>query len=254
MTIRRTYIMKSWNKITLNFILCSFLFFFLFLLPETIKAAGLGDAVPINVNQIYTDKLENSSDVNYYKVDLLSPGKLSVNFKHDMVDYGSWEVYILNGSNQELTSLYSSSIEVDNTSLSIRVPAGTYYIMVDGYYFSNADYKLTVFRDNGQKPAVKSADPAKSMRNVPTNKTIAITFNELIVSDSSYSGITVKKGKTTVTITKTISGNVLYLDPKANLAVGSTYTVTIPVGAVKDLSGNSLAAAYSFSFKTAAKN
>ncbi|MEW6183574.1 MAG: Ig-like domain-containing protein [Bacillota bacterium] len=39
-------------------------------------------------------------------------------------------------------------------------------------------------------------------------------------------------------------------DPVANLSYKTTYMVTIPAGAVKDMAGNALVANYTFSFTT----
>jgi hypothetical protein len=55
-----------------------------------------------------------------------------------------------------------------------------------------------------------------------------------------------------VSISKSISGNTLYIKTTYKRASYSYYTVYIPVSAVKDYAGNKLAARYTFRFKTGA--
>lgn len=101
-------------------------------------------------------------------------------------------------------------------------------------------------------PIVKATNPANSATGVSPTSTVKIYFCEKIQQGSSFSGIYLKNLNTNETVipTKlTISGQSLYLGG-LNLLNSTNYQVYIPLGAVEDTSGNTLASAYSFVFKT----
>lgn len=102
-------------------------------------------------------------------------------------------------------------------------------------------------------PAVVSTDPTGTANNVPVNKDIVITFSDDIQegTTTAYSGVVLTSSTgTAVSITKGINGKTLTLHPTSSLAYSTSYTVTIPEGAVKNAAGNKLAGTYSFSFTT----
>ncbi|MCK5643920.1 MAG: BNR-4 repeat-containing protein, partial [Gammaproteobacteria bacterium] len=100
-------------------------------------------------------------------------------------------------------------------------------------------------------PQVFSTDPANNENNVPAAKTITVNFNENIQAGANYSSISLKDSNNNpVSISTTESGNALTIDPASALSFNTTYTTTIPVGAVKDMSNNLLESSYSFSFTT----
>ncbi len=125
--------------------------------------------------------------------------------------------------------------------------SGTVYGSSTNYYA----YTVTVsYTADSSAPTVSSTDPAAGAAGVDTDKTITVTFSEDITQGSAFGSITLKKGSSDVPATKSISGRVLTIDPSSDLAENITYILTIPSSAVKDLSGNTLAAQYTLSFKT----
>ncbi len=97
---------------------------------------------------------------------------------------------------------------------------------------------------------VSGADPAGGAVDVSVNKTVSIFFNSNLQQGGSYSGISLTDDQDSVVDSvKTISGNTLTIDPAADLASKTTYTVTIPSGAVRDYNGNNNHS-YSFNFTT----
>jgi DNA-directed RNA polymerase subunit H (RpoH/RPB5) len=101
-------------------------------------------------------------------------------------------------------------------------------------------------------PSVNSTDPVNGAVNVPNNKVIKVTFSEPVTAGSAYNSITVKNsGGALKTMNASISGSVLTLTPVYNYLTGYKYTITIPANAVKDSSGNGLAADYTSSFTIA---
>jgi DNA-directed RNA polymerase subunit H (RpoH/RPB5) len=98
-------------------------------------------------------------------------------------------------------------------------------------------------------PSVNSTDPVNGAVNVSNNKVIKITFNEPITAGSAYNSITVKNsGGAVKMMNASISGSVLTLTPVYNYLSGYGYTIYIPANAVKDSSGNGIAADYTSSF------
>lgn len=99
-------------------------------------------------------------------------------------------------------------------------------------------------------PVLVSSLPAAGATGVLTTSMVTINFNEAIAKGLKFSSITLKKGSSSARISTSISGNQLMIKPSASLSKNTTYTVTIPVQAVKDAAGNQSATAYSFIFKT----
>lgn len=101
-------------------------------------------------------------------------------------------------------------------------------------------------------PTVVSVTPAANSSTAGTSVSAVVTFSENISSATvNSSTFTLKQGSTTVTGTITVSGSVATFRPAIALSTGTSYTVSVTTG-VKDLSGNAMAADYSWSFTTAA--
>ncbi|MBF5041876.1 DUF3494 domain-containing protein [Aggregicoccus sp. 17bor-14] len=100
-------------------------------------------------------------------------------------------------------------------------------------------------------PQVRSTGPTANATGVATNRRLTATFSEAMDPVSLTSAtFTVRQGSTPV------SGNVTYgpgtlatFVPASSLAVNARFDATLSTG-VRDLNGNALAAAYSWSFTT----
>ena len=100
-------------------------------------------------------------------------------------------------------------------------------------------------------PRITSTSPRNYATGVSRTGTIAIRFSENIKASSYWSKIVVKnKYGRTVSISKWISGNTLYIKTTYKRLSYSYYTVYIPYAAVKDYAGNQFRTGYSFKFKT----
>lgn len=99
-------------------------------------------------------------------------------------------------------------------------------------------------------PKLISTTPRNRATGVSRTGTIAIKLSENIKAGINWSKITVKNryGKA-VSITKKISGNMLYIKTTYKRSSYSYYTVYVPKAAVKDYAGNNFAGYY-FRFKT----
>lgn len=112
----------------------------------------------------------------------------------------------------------------------------------DDIYMSNVPLKIF------------KVDPPNKATNVARNKIITIKFSDNIYASNYFGKITVKNLTTgkTITITKSISKNILYIKNTYKKSAYTWYLVTIPAAAVKDKAGNKLTASYAFKFKTGA--
>ena len=96
-------------------------------------------------------------------------------------------------------------------------------------------------------PTVSSSSPTNSATNVAVNTAITATFSETMTASTvSTATFTLNNG---VTGTVTYSGTTATFTPSSNLASNTTYTATITAG-VKDVAGNAMAAAYTWTFTT----
>ena len=105
-------------------------------------------------------------------------------------------------------------------------------------------------------PQVVSVNPADNSTAIALNIHPSATFNESIdpASVSTSSVVMTGPGNVVVPGTASVSGAVVTYTPNADLAIGTLYTVTMKGGIteplIKDISGNALAADYSWSFTT----
>lgn len=157
---------------------------------------------------------------------------------------------------KEGTAVYFGQVLTDeNGKYEWSIPAanldpGDYQIFAT----INAAKAETVFKvEDGDPtpPAVISAEPAADEVSVPVDKTISITFSELVQAGSSYNAITLKDASNNpVALTKSINNAILEINPNNNLKDGVVYTLNIPAGAVQDNAGNGLKEPYTLSFTT----
>ena len=109
-------------------------------------------------------------------------------------------------------------------------------------------------------PLISTYSPEISSKNAAVDTNLVLTFNETVVKGSgnielrlgSASGLLVESFNMATSSKLTLSGNVLTIDPTANLLNSNAYVVVLPNGVVRDLSGNALAASQSYEFTTVA--
>lgn len=115
---------------------------------------------------------------------------------------------------------------------------------------NNCTIQTLTYNIDTIRPKVISTSPKNGAIRVSRTSTIAIKLSENIKASINWSKIVVKNryGKA-VSISKWISGNILYIKTKYRRSSYSYYTVYIPASALKDSAGNN-AAGYTFRFKT----
>lgn len=112
------------------------------------------------------------------------------------------------------------------------------------------DYVWTFTTGATLLPTVSSTDPDNAVTGVFLNKRVEATFSAPMNS-SSINGSTflVKQGTTLIAGTVSYSGTTASFKPSVSFTPNTTYTGMITTGA-KDISGNSLAKDYTWSFTT----
>jgi Ca2+-binding RTX toxin-like protein len=109
-------------------------------------------------------------------------------------------------------------------------------------------------------PLVSTYSPEISSKNAAVDANLVLTFNETVAKGTgnielrlgSASGLLVESFDMATSSKVTLSGNVLTIDPTANLLNSNAYVVVLPKGVVRDLSGNSLLASNDYGFTTVA--
>lgn len=117
---------------------------------------------------------------------------------------------------------------------------------------------LSFFGDT-TPPTVISFSPATLANSVATNSDIVLTFSETVTAGSgaislmNADGSVVANYNIAQSSNVTISGNTVTINPTNDLNNGSTYKLSIPSGAIKDMAGNNFIGTSSYSFTTIAK-
>ena len=95
----------------------------------------------------------------------------------------------------------------------------------------------------GTSPTITGTDPYNDENYVKTNKTITVTFNEVIRKSANFWVELVDSTGNAVAYTSYITGsNILVIDPTSNLATNTTYKVKLHTGCLTDTAGNPLTA------------
>ena len=104
-------------------------------------------AVPINVNEYYTDYVESTSIKDYYKFTLPEAGYISVSLSHDFVDTSSSVLSreVINEQQKTLMSYdYTGNNMQEITSAHMGLPAGTYYLVMSHTWYKNVQFVFMI--------------------------------------------------------------------------------------------------------------
>ncbi len=105
-------------------------------------------------------------------------------------------------------------------------------------------------------PGVVGFSPADEAVSVPITTNIQVTFGETVQKGAgsillkNSAGTVVEAFDVATSSKVSISGNILTIDPTANLAYSTGYSVEIAAGAVRDLAGNAYAGTATYNFTT----
>ena len=112
------------------------------------------NATSISINQLYHGAITNSSDEDWFKFTTTQPGYFTIDFQHASADTSNscWDIFVYDHDQNEITGqssgvFYEVKGNSGRTLPAFGVPAGTYYIRVEGhnsYSWSNKTYNLCV--------------------------------------------------------------------------------------------------------------
>ena len=152
--------------------------------------------------------------------------------------------------NGNVLTLDPTTDTASGTMYTVTIPAGAVKDFSNNPLAAQYTFSFTSLADL-VPPTVSSTGPINNATGIAKEASMTITFSETIQAGTAYNSITVKDAKNAVVgLAKSISDKVLTLDPTADLAYSSVYTVTMPTAAVKDMANNNLVAQYTFSFST----
>ncbi|MGH9629118.1 MAG: DUF4082 domain-containing protein, partial [Bryobacteraceae bacterium] len=145
---------------------------------------------------------------------------------------------------------------------SITRPGGPVTFTVDtikglnyAFFSAAAGVYTATYSADTMPPTVTSTSPVSGATGVSQSTSVTATFSEAMDPGTINTNTLVLRDSTNAvvpaTLAYTASTQTASLTPNASLAASTTYTATLTTG-VKDLSGNALAANYTWSFTTAA--
>ena len=108
---------------------------------------------------------------------------------------------------------------------------------------------LRVFAESDEL-TVTICEPADGSANVPVDNSIRLGFNQAIQPGDDWNSIALRIGDALVETNCEIKGQNLLIKPISNLLNNTTYTVKIPVGAIKNADGKLLLEPYVSAFST----
>ncbi len=142
-----------------------------------------------------------------------------------------------------------------STTYVLTIPAGAFMDAAGNNTAEDTvDFSTAATLDR-TAPTLSSSVPAADATDFPANSNIRLTYSEpvqagtgnITITPSGGDAITIAVGDAQVTI----AGAVVTINPSNNLAVSTTYTLTVPAGAIVDASGNA-GSLVTLSFTTAA--
>ncbi|KJS70576.1 MAG: hypothetical protein JL56_16630 [Desulfotomaculum sp. BICA1-6] len=138
-----------------------------------------------------------------------------------------------------------------NTSCAVTVPAGVVSDVAGNELERSYTFQFfTGATADEMAPEIAAILPSDHSRDVPTNAEINVYFSERIGQGVSFGEISLGAGEGTIEFSSEVNGNILTLRPTGELPYSTLIEVSIPVGSVRDTSGNELGRAYSFRFST----
>ena len=142
-------------------------------LMSTLVNTDVSSATSINVNTMYTDNLSSSDDVNWYKFTVSSLGYISLDFKHDYVDSRSvyWEAYLYNADQKKMVEYDYTGEETTYAGCNIGITAGTYYLKVSSYNYSDKNYNFKINYTSSSIWETEFNDDYKSADSIDINQT-----------------------------------------------------------------------------------
>ncbi len=138
-------------------------------------------AAPIDVNEEQKGALLSSSDSYTYLISLDQPGVVSITFSHDFIESSShyWNVRVFEYNDMEkamLAQRFKGNERDPQTTASLGLPAGRYYIVVDRSDYcewSNVTYRFTVNYTSSNSWEKENNDSLLKASDIPVNQELS---------------------------------------------------------------------------------
>ncbi|HWP96179.1 MAG TPA: Ig-like domain-containing protein [Syntrophomonadaceae bacterium] len=157
-----------------------------------------------------------------------------VNFAVISLMAGQDSISIANSVYAETLIINPVSNLLQSTVYDLHVPVGA--VKTASGTQSNSDITLQ-FTTVAPGLNMIASDPVNNATGVPVSKTITVTFSQEVQAGDNYANISLTCGGQTVAASNSLADSLLAVDPVGDLAENTSYTLTIPAGAVKNLSG-----------------
>ncbi len=165
---------------------------------------GYGTADSIALNTQYSGANQFDDDNDYYKFVLTKAGKVSVNFRHPILNDTRtyWRVELYNEQTEHLLQLDVRGTDANLTSGELGLPAGTYYILISPYYHNSYYHSAATYTFQVNYTA-SSYWESESNGGYGTADSIALNTqysgaNQLDEDDDYYKFVLTKEGKVSV--------------------------------------------------------
>jgi Ca2+-binding RTX toxin-like protein len=238
-------------------------------------SSGVNQIFRVQLGRNSFGKLSSFDTTDWYELDLDGPGSFNLIVSTDSSNnyfFNTWtsssigvkiEITDRNGNvlSGTQSAIARSSLDGNiNFSYTGSYSHGDFYVKVSNLGFSNADYVLNLSTRTTlldvTPPTVLSFMPTQSGTAVPINSDIILGFSEaiqrgigsIVLKDAA--GNIVANYDASSSSNLSISGSTLIIHPSAALSYGTTYSVSISGGSIKDLAGNSYAGTTGYSFST----
>jgi hypothetical protein len=212
--------------------------------PTVIATVPANLAVNVPVNQAILATFSEAmtpASITTSTFTLTGPGTTAVTGTVTYTPSGSVATFTP-AANLAYSTLYTATITTGVTGLTGAAMASNYV-----WTFTTAAAPLVV------TPTVTSTIPLNGATAVPLNQLVSATFSEPMnpatINSTTFTLTSTAGGTVAGIVAYAAVGNTLVFTPAANLVASTTYTATITTG-VKDLSGNALATAYTWTFAT----
>lgn len=106
------------------------------------------DANYIKCNKEYIGNIQSIDDRDYYKINLNSDSKITINFKHDE-SYRKWTIYLCDKDNNIIKRFKSYGFEINKDFDAGELKSGEYYVSVEGR--DDSDYIINVKQEAPDK-------------------------------------------------------------------------------------------------------
>lgn len=221
--------------------------------PSTDIPASTLSAAVVTVGSSFAGDIEIAADVDWIGVTLTEGQAYQVDLTGAASTGGTLADPYIHGIYSSTGSVVAGTADNDSgTGTDAQVvftapTTGTYYIAAGATGSGTGSYTVAVQTTvDSSAPIRLATNPADNATGIAVGQNLTLTFNEAIRAGTG--NFVLSNGTSTIQISVTdtsqvsISGQTVTLNPTADLAPGTTYSVTYAAGVIEDLAGNDVAA------------